>query len=132
MKKPLYILLLCVLLVLAGCRQTDTPLPEHDTESSGETVTTAPDTAPDPADLLPKRAVSQLALPEIGAMVTNVLPLDRATLIELMPGSEYFPEEHGGFRTAYEWAASYPHLKDKLDCMGEYTEKVFGSVYWTP
>ena len=57
---------------------------------------------------------------------------DKATLIELLMDECYMPEDHGGIPTAYEWMTGFPHLKAKLDLMAEYTEKIFGSVYWIP
>ena len=55
---------------------------------------------------------------------------DRATLIQFLfsPGDvkDFYPE----YDSYYQMACSYPHLKDKLDEMAKWTEKVFGCVYW--
>ena len=55
---------------------------------------------------------------------------DRATLIEYVTDEYYDPASHGGIPTAYEYVCSFPHLRAKLELMAEYTEKVFGCVYW--
>ncbi len=53
---------------------------------------------------------------------------DRATLIESLYTLDFSPD--GTEQGKYDYIMSFPHLKAKLDYMAEWTEKVFGSVYW--
>ena len=54
---------------------------------------------------------------------------DRATLIERLTGDYLIPEELG-YPDRMSYLAAMPHLNAKLQYMADWTERVFGVVYW--
>ena len=51
---------------------------------------------------------------------------DRATTVEFL----FYDEFYGIEEDPREYAYSHPHIKAKLDYLGERVKEVFGYIYW--